>query len=440
MDHEKNKQQKHHHHQQQQEKEECENLVVEKLGIVSEPKVVVRKKRMNEGRHVLRERKVPDALSPLERIRNAQKKLIEDDSDDGLLEEDESCSLLTDEGEPSSQGGQATDDGDDAGDEVKNRETMREADFVPSHRYDTIWRQEAEKLGINKMSEEEAFKAYIEYTFICSIDPEYRDKVKASSSHRLLYSQAIRRIEYLIIQAQDYVHSESWRCCDVFLLESMERHVFIERLTPDETHREGDDYCPDSACVCAACGKGNAWVQVEFKCHTCSRGSFLASNHDTDMVLSQQYALASPVYQRNRSRAAQSRGTYVWEDVSPSCFFWLGSTCMKRISIFHALFHFRQHCITFLRRAALRVFKSSGAHMSIDSMMDAVLNDYNHSRMYTCFTSLLQVAESYQIAGGSEKHLLGKSPVQCDPPQYALLEGKWTDIEVLELDIYLNNA
>ena len=412
------------HHQQQ---EEIEPRMVTGGRMGNTYKVVVRKKKGPK----LRERKGHDTLSPLERIRNAQKKVM--DGQDNDVDPDASCSLLTDEGEPSSSPSvsHSLHQGEDVQDEVA----------VPS-RHDAIWRQEAEKLGINKMSEEEAFRAYIEYLFICSIDPQYEDQVKQSGSHRLLYSQAIRKIEYLIIQAQDYVHSESWRSCDESLLESMERHAFVERVTPDEPHKKGDE---DDCVICAACGKGNGWIEVEFKCERSSKDSFLAGEHDTDMMLSQKYALASPIYQRNRSYAKKSRWIGEYEDDTPQLcrFFWLGSTCVKRILIFHALFHFRQHCLTFLRRQALRVMKRSkeeGGVLSMDAMLDAVLNDRNHERMYTCFTSLLRVAESYQIAGGSEKHLLGREAPQCDPPQYALLYGDFTDVDVSGLDEYLKDV
>lgn len=415
--------------QQQQES----RMVTDRIG-----KVVVRKKKGPMLRS--RERKGHDMLSPLERIRDAQRKMM--DGQDSDVDPDASCSLLTDEGEPSSSASVSgsldqEEDVQDAWNEVA----------VPC-RHDAIWRQEAEKLGINKMSEEEAFRAYIEYLFICSIDPQYENQVKQSGSHRLLYSQAIRKIEYLIIQAQDYIHSESWRSCDALLLESMERHAFVERLTRDEPHKKGDE---DECAICAACGKGNGWIQVEFKCEKSSKDSFLAGERDMDMMLSQKYALASPIYQRNRGYVEKSRCIGECEEDSPlhrqnhelCSFFWLGSTCVKRILIFHALFHFRQHCLTFLRRHALRVMKTSkeeGGVLSMDAMLDAVLNDRNHERMYTCFTSLLRVAESYQIAGGSEKHLLGREAPQCDPPQYALLYGDFTDVDVSGLDEYLKDV
>ena len=431
--------------EQQQEEEECE-IVVEPQRMPGgdekqkSSKIVVRKNHHHhhhhhEGGPTLRERKGPSALSPLERIRHAQKKVIEViDLEDSVIDPDESCSLLTDEGEPSSSNATGA---------MSDQDPSEEVPVAPSP-HDTIWRQEAEKLGINKMSEEEAFKAYIEYLFICSIDPEYEEQVKQSSSHRLLYTQAIRRIEYLIIQAQDYVHSESWRCCDTFLLESMERHAFIERVTPDQPyHHKEDDCCEECLNTCAACGKGNGWIQVEFKCETSAKHSTLAGERDADMMLSQQYALASPIYQRNRRFVGREREGSIDYPQESKCFFWLGNTCVKRISIFHALFHFRQHCVAFLKRIALRELKTSieaGKPMSIDDMMDVVLSDHNHSRMYACFTSLLRVAESYQIASGSEKFLLGKKIPHCDPPQYTLLSGKFTDIDVAELDTYLKDA
>ena len=117
--------------------------------------------------------------------------------------------------------------------------------------------REINSLGINKMAEEDAFRAYVEYCFMCMLDDTYEDQVKQSKSHEQLYSQAIRQVEYLLATAQDSVHSEVWGNCDIELLESLKNLSQMEcgwRDKPEKSslsllfHEEGGLYC-------AACGK-----------------------------------------------------------------------------------------------------------------------------------------------------------------------------------------
>lgn len=113
------------------------------------------------------------------------------------------------------------------------------------------------------MSKRDAFHAYIEYTFICNIDEDYKKQVQSSESHLKLYSQAVRNTEYLILNAQNAVHSEAWRSCDPGLLESLELlgQVETEWGKPMDvstwSHEEELQYC-------AACGKCKCVLECFF--------------------------------------------------------------------------------------------------------------------------------------------------------------------------------
>lgn len=107
------------------------------------------------------------------------------------------------------------------------------------------------------MTEEDAFRAYMEYCFMCMLDDTYEDQVKQSKSHEQLYSQAIRRVEYLLATAQDSVHSEIWRNCDIDLLESLKNLSQMECGWRDKPEKSSLSllFDEDGGLYCAACGK-----------------------------------------------------------------------------------------------------------------------------------------------------------------------------------------
>ena len=383
-------------------------------------------------------KKQHDALSPAERIREAQRRVLQDDDDDvtGSGSEDP-VSQLTDEGDPGTTESSGSPSSNDTYESSENDEQKVVRD-------DSVWREEVSKIGIHRMTEEDAFKAYIEYLFICSLDPSYESQVKRSASHRMLYTQSIQKIEYLIIQAQNCVRSEAWRSCEPYLLESMEQHALFHEIAAEtgrgsqESSGLGDEFqCEQQQC--AACGKPNGSRRVQFLGkHLNNR--ILAGDKDMDMLLSQKYALASPIYQRNRQYMSGGNGDQDHPDEDDVRQFWLGSVCAKRIAIFHSLIHFRYHCMVYLKRRAkaekMKLESSSSHRVSLNELVDAVLTDSAHARLFSCFESLINVANTYQLKGGKEERMLGIRPQVASAPQDILLGDAGTDVS----DIHMDNS
>jgi hypothetical protein len=382
-------------------------------------------------------KKQHDALSPAERIREAQRRVLQDDDDnDTSSGSEDPVSQLTDEGDP----GTTESSGSPSSNDTYESSEHDEQKVV---RDDSVWREEVSKIGIHRMTEEDAFKAYIEYLFICSLDPSYESQVKRSASHRMLYTQSIQKIEYLIIQAQNCVQSEAWRSCEPYLLESMEQHALFHEIAAEtgKGSQESSGLCDEFQCEqqqCAACGKPNGSRRVQFLGkHLNNR--ILAGEKDVDVLLSQKYALASPIYQRNRQYMSGGNGDedQMEDDVRQ---FWLGSVCAKRIAIFHSLIHFRYHCMVYLKRRAksekMKLESSSSHRVTLNELVDAVLTDSAHARLFSCFESLINVANTYQLKGGKEERMLGIRPQVASAPQDILLGDAGTDVS----DIHMDNS
>ncbi|KAI8101434.1 hypothetical protein M9435_001540 [Picochlorum sp. BPE23] len=336
-------------------------------------------------------------MSPIDRIRKAQDEILEDDESSVSRDDvsssslsprpsgDEVVCLLTDEGDPGT-----TDEEYSSPSSLDNRKA-----HTPQ-----AWEIEVQKLGIHKLTEREYLEAYIEYLFICSVDPSYEQTVKESESHASLYSAAIRKIEYMILHAQDAVHSEIWRKCDPYLLEAVEQHeiVHIESCVEDGIQEPGDGY------ECSACRKFNGHKLIRFEGKIEDDG-MMVGERDADMMLSQKYALASPVYQRNRKWIMQESLTN--QMMSPTTTFYVGSICGHRLVVFHGLFHFRHHCIKYLTLQAKQCLKqhaSDGTTLDKNSLIDSVLTPHAHSKIHSCFIELINIAESYNIQGGEEEN------------------------------------
>lgn len=356
-----------------------------------------KKKVLGQGRRrtPLRRAKGKGRMSPIDRIRKAQDEILQDD-DSSVSRDDVSSSssprpsgdevvcLLTDEGDPG---------------------TTDEDYSSPSPPRDTrahkpqAWEMEVQKLGIHKLTEQEYLEAYIEYLFICSVDPSYEQTVKESESHASLYSAAIRKIEYMILHAQDAVHSEVWRKCDPYLLEAVEQHeiVHIESCAEDGIQEPGDGY------ECSACRKFNGHKIIRFE-GKIQHDGMMVGEKDAEMMLSQKYALASPVYQRNRQWIMQE-SSYD-QMMSPPTTFYVGSICGHRLVVFHGLYHFRHHCIKYLTLKAKQCLKQhgdAGTRVDKNTLIDSVLTSHAHSKIHSCFTELINIAESYNIQGGQEE-------------------------------------
>ena len=389
----------------------------------------------NDARSDVMNQKQYGVLSPAERIREAQKRvLLEEDNDDDGSGSKDLVSQLTDEGDPGTTESSGSPSSNDTYELSQNDE---EQGVV---RDDSVWREEVSKIGIHRMTEEDAFKAYIEYLFICSLDPSCESQVKHSASHRMLYTQSIQKIEYLIIQAQNCVRSEAWRSCEPYLLESMEQHALFHEV-PQETRNGSQEssgpYDELEYEQCAACGKHNGSRRVQFLGkHLNNR--ILAGEKDVDVLLSQKYALASPIYQRNRQHVSHVNADQDQIKDADVRQFWLGSVCAKRIAIFHSLIHFRYHCMVYLKRRAkaekVKLESSGGHRVSLNELVDSVLNDSAHARLFSCFQSLINVANTYQLKGGKEEHVLGIRPQVASAPQDILLGDAGTDVSDIDME------
>ena len=224
-------------------------------------------------------------------------------------------------------------------------------------------RKEAREMG--HMGEEEAFRAYMELLFCSSIDPTYWDQVKSSEAHRMHYTTAMEKTEYLIISAQQYASSQAWVNCNPLLLEAVEQYgrFEIHKRTSKCMNQEDprliheDDSAPDANC--AACNKWGG-----HQADTMLTVKFLGRRHENAIVcpgesklgegmrLSHQYLIASPVYQRNRglwgnggdSECAEVAAKQTKRKKPPREFF-LGYVCCRRITMFHVRTHFRFRCV-----------------------------------------------------------------------------------------------
>jgi len=109
--------------------------------------------------------------------------------------------------------------------------------------------REVENMGIHKMEDRDAFSAFIEYQFMCETYPTYAQQVKESKSHDLIYSHAVRKIEFQLQNARNSVHSEAWRQSERNLLTSLEYLAHVESNNdgrPDQSYQEWTS--------CDACG------------------------------------------------------------------------------------------------------------------------------------------------------------------------------------------
>lgn len=360
-----------------------------------------RKKVLGHGRRrtPVRRAKVKERVSPIDRIRNAQDNVLHNDDTPSVSRDEvsspssvsprpsgEVICLLTDQGDPGT-----TDDAYSSPSPSPSR-----------HDYTTqphAWEVEVRKMGVHKLTEQEYLEAYIEYLFICSMDPSYEQTVKESESHASLYSTAIRKIEYMILHAQDAVHSEIWRKCDLFLLEALEQHEIVH-LDLDEDGLQDPDI---AACEgCSACGRFNANKRIQFD-GWFQNNKAMAGDKDAGMTLSHQYELASPIYQRNRQWIMKES---YYKTLRPRTTFPVGSICGHRLFVFHGLYHFRHHCIkylTLLARQHVKRHAHSSTPLDKNSLIDSVLNTHAHSKIHECFTELINIAESYNIQGGKEE-------------------------------------
>lgn len=306
---------------------------------------------------------------------------------------------------------------------------------------------------MSHMSDEEAFRAYIELMFCASIDPEYEKQVEASQSHKEHYDKAKSKIEYLIITAQQYVHSQAWVNCDPQLLESMEQYSRFELREEFKKRKdrgtEGSSDPFEEEVPCAACNK---WSSDRVREMYIIR--FLGRRHENAIIcpgesklgegmrLSHDYLIASPVYQMNRGLLTKGRNPRCTEiqvandtkgpNDNPrgsSRYFQLGYVCCRRIMTFHALLHFRRHCLLYLTRRAKGLVERRGK-MSMNALLDDVLSDDAYNRMYRCFRNLLEVARSMQLSRGHEaSHAVSRhTALRFRAPQEILLGDEGTDV------------
>lgn len=315
----------------------------------------------------------------------------------------------------------------------------------------------AEVGSLGAMSEEEAFRAYMELLFCSSIDPEYEMQVEASQSHREHYATAKAKIEYLIITAQQYAQSQAWVNCDPYLLEAVEQYSIFEirkrikrhtcKASSDELVKSEDDV------NCAACNKGGGH-RSESMCLL----TFVGRRHKNAIVcpgesklgegmrLSNDYLIASPVYQQNRGLLGKgNRPEYKEECVeadakgkkkekkTPPRTFYLGYVCCRRVTTFHALLHFRRHCLIYLTRRA-KDFSRRHGKMSMNQLLDLVLDEDAHKLMYACFQSMLEVARTMQLSTGQEAHyaVSKHGAFRTRAPQEVLLGNEGTDVSSLD--------
>jgi hypothetical protein len=312
--------------------------------------------------------------------------------------------------------------------------------------------------SFSQMTEDEAFKVYIELMFILSIDPSYQKQVESSPAHKVQYDAARNRIEYLLISAQDQVHSEVWRGCDWYLLESMEQFSRFEirrhKSSSRNAHlRKSKARATEDDITCSACNrwgghKNDKMIRITFigRQHKKSILSPGESELGKNMHLSHNYLLASPIYQQRRG---------LWTQKDPSCeaidvkveekisqelkngelnrSFYLGWVCCRRITTFHALLHFRRHCILYLTRRAKGVLKSR-RNISMNQLLDEVLSDEATSLMYACFQSMLEVARTFQLIKGNEAQYAVSShgAFRAKAPQEILIGDQDTDVSSLE--------
>ena len=309
------------------------------------------------------------------------------------------------------------------------------------------------------MSLEEAFKTYMELLFCSSIDPAYEKRVQGSESHRIHYEKAKTKIEYLIITAQQHAHSQAWVNCDPYLLEAIEQFSRFEIRRPEKKPTGG--LSNEDMTTCAACHKLGSHG-VESMCVL----RFIGRRHENAIVcpgesklgegmrLSHQYLLASPVYQMNRGLRAKGDNPQYGEELvgkkdgkgkkgrnkGPNAFY-LGYVCCRRVTTFHALLHFRRHCLIYLTSRA-KAMARSHANLTLDELVDLVLNEDAHRLMFGCFRDMLKVAQSMQLSSGAEAHhaVSRHGAFRSLAPQEVLLGDEGTDVSSLDWDEHGDDA
>ena len=309
--------------------------------------------------------------------------------------------------------------------------------------------------SLGAMSEEEAFRAYMELLFCSSIDPAYEKQVQASASHREHYAAAKAKIEYLIITAQQYAHSQAWVNCDPYLLEAVEQYSRFEirKRVWRSMHKANKPVTDDEDVNCAACNKWSGH-RKDAMCHL----HFVGRRHKNAIVcpgesklgeglrLSHDYLLASPVYQQNRGLWGKGNLPECEEELigagdpgkkqrkkEPPRKFYLGYVCCRRVTTFHALLHFRRHCLIYLTRRAKDVSDRLGK-MSMNTLLDHVLHEDAHKLMYKCFQSMLEVARTMQLSTGQEAlyAVSRHGAFRTRAPQELLLGNEGTDVSSLD--------
>ena len=355
--------------------------------------------------------------------------------------------------------------------------------FVTEASLGSAERQQVEHLlmtevgSLGAMSEEEAFRAYMELLFCSSIDPEYETQVESSQSHREHYATAKAKIEYLIITAQQYAQSQVWVNCNPFLLEAVEQYSRFEirKRIKRYMHKASSADCINSQdeVNCAACNKWRGHTS-EAMCLL----RFVGRRHENAIMcpgesklgeglrLSNNYLIASPVYQQNRGlwgkghdpkyalerrlyneaddeaddegkhegkKRGKKKGNKAKRNKTPPKTFYLGYVCCRRITTFHALLHFRRHCLIYLTRRAKDISLRRGK-MSMNKLLDLVLDEDAHKLMYTCFQSMLAVAQTMQLSTGKEaQYAVSKhGAFRTRAPQEVLLGNEGTDVSSLD--------
>ena len=320
---------------------------------------------------------------------------------------------------------------------------------------EALERRQVRELMLNEaremshMGEEEAFRAYMELLFCSSIDPGYESKVRTSEAHTTHYQTAKSKIEFLIITAQQYVHSQAWVNCNPHLLEAVEQYSRFEirkkvvKHKAKHAHEGGLD--DEEVVNCAACNKfgghlGDAMINLKFlgrrreNAIICPGESKLGEG----MRLSHEYLIASPVYQQNRGLWGKGDRPEFAEEAlknkKPPRSFYLGYVCVRRITMFHALLHFRRHCIIFLTRRAKFALERE-PNLSVEEVVDRALSDEAHELMYRCFRNMIEIARTMQLSTGREaQYAVSKhGAFKTKAPQEVLLGDEGSECSSLNL-------
>lgn len=188
--------------------------------------------------------------TPLQRIKDAQKKVLESNT----VTYRSSSSLMDDDDD--------IDDGDAIDDEYDNSEVDKfdnskeiaeerdhdyrchEDDDSTAHHYRKKamssrqsrphWREEMDLLTVPSLQEKELFAIYIEYLLMCLVEPEYKEAVMASPEHKKHYSSVGFRVLvslFLVVSSKCSISYIDDRYRASRVVDMDYQHAFIETIS-----------------------------------------------------------------------------------------------------------------------------------------------------------------------------------------------------------------